>query len=297
MRYLVTGGAGFIGSNMTERLLKEGHEVVVIDNLSTGSRKNVPAGVQLVTQPYKFSLPGLVGLDGIFHLGIPSSSPIYREARFWMWEALTDFCFILEYAKQCGLKIVFASSSSVYNGNEPPWSEDMPVHVTDFYAEARYYMERQALAYNDFFGVQSVGLRLFSVYGEHEEAKKQYANLLTQLVWAKSKDAEFVVYGDGGQSRDLTYVGDVVEAFLKAMELEDIRYDLINVGSGVSYTLNELIERLGVRTRNIENPLKGYVQGTLADTTKAARVLGFKAAVSLEQGLEHLLAYYLGKEN
>lgn len=292
MKYLVTGGAGFIGSNLVKRLLGDGHEVVVVDNLSTGNVDNLPKDCTFFVGSYNRILHLLpTDLDGIYHLGIPSSTPLYRESRLWITQAIEDFIFILEFARGRNLKIVFASSSSVYNGNPTPWSEDMPILVTDFYAEVRYFLERLSSLYHDFYGIKVIGLRLFSVYGIGEEFKGSFANLVTQIVWALRDGEKFVIYGDGAQTRDLTYVEDVVDAFLLAMA-SDVENAFFNIGTGVNYTLNWVVGRFGVRVEYVPNPLRNYVDCTLADTSKARKVLGFEAKYSLEKGVQCLLSYY-----
>jgi len=290
-KILVTGGAGFIGSNIVERLLSDGYDVVVIDDLSTGSLDNVPEGVHVITDPYRRALLNLAtdSIDGIFHLGAPSNSLLYRWDRNLVASAINDFIDILEFAKDKKLRVVYVSSSSLYNGNPTPWAENMPIIPMDFYAEARYSWERLAKVYYDFYGVETVGLRLFSVYGPKERSKGIYANLFSQLLWAKEQDEAFDIYGDGTQERDTVYVADVVEAFIIAMN-SDIKCDIFNIGTGKNYTVNEMAALLGTKVRYADNPLPNYVQRTLADTTKARKVLGFEAKVSLEEGLKRLVS-------
>jgi len=288
-KYLVTGGAGFIGSNLVRALLERNREVVVIDNLSTGSKENLPEGVPLFVGSYKRHLATLPDdLSGIYHLGIPSSTPIYREDRCWMFEALEDFIYILEFARERELRVVFASSSSLYNGNPVPWGEDMPIQVTDFYTEVRYWIERLSTLYFDFHQVESFGLRLFSVYGKREEFKGQFANLITQLIWAKRDGDTFQIYGDGNQARDFTYVDDVVRAFMLAMVTPE-EHGFYNIGNGKAYSINEVIQKIGANIEYIDNPLRNYVDKTMANTSKAKEVLGFEAKYSLEAGLALLL--------
>ncbi len=296
MRYLVTGGAGFIGSNLARLLLEKGHEVEIIDDLSTGDPGNVPRGVVLRIGSYAGQLPLIhTGgkLDGIFHLGIPSSTPLYRENRENIYRVVEDFTHILEYAAEHKLRVVYASSSSLYNGNPTPWIEDMSIPVSDFYTEARYYVERLARVYHELCGVRSMGLRLFSVYGPHEEYKKQYANLITQLLWAYRDGETFDIYGDGEQRRDLVFVKDTVRAFYHAMLDDDIPCEIVNVGSGVSYSVNELARMVGTKVAYTPNPIKNYVIDTLADTYKAKDLLTWTPEYSLEEGLECLRSYYL----
>lgn len=297
MKYLVTGGAGFIGSNLVERLANEGNDVIVIDNMHTGSLSNlrgIESDVHIMPCSEARAVKAIKNLDGIFHLGIPSSSPMYKKDPQLVGKAVADFINMLEISKDCGCKMVYASSSSIYNGNPTPWKEDMPVHVTDFYTEARYAMERAAKLYNDLYGVNSIGLRFFSVYGPREEAKKSYANLVTQFAWAMKKGEQPVIYGDGSQSRDFTFVADIVNACMLAMK-SDIECGIYNAGTGKSYSLNEIIEILNamlgtsIKPKYIKNEIKNYVPATFADTKKAEKELGFRAKYSLEQGLKQYI--------
>ena len=295
MKVVVTGGCGFIGSNLVERLVKEGHSVVVFDNLHTGSLKNIERlNVEFFNEPYS-KLDELVPeAEVIFHLGIPSSSPMYKKNPKLVGKAINDAIEVLEYAKKIGCKVVYASSSSIYNGNPVPYREDMPVYVTDYYTECRYAIERLAKLYHSLFGVKSVGLRFFSVYGPKEEFKKQYANIVSQFLWAMRRDEQPVIFGDGTQTRDFTHVYDVVDALLLAWK-KDFECEIFNVGTGVAHSFNEVVEILNrILGKNIKpiyrpNPIKNYVYHTLADTTKAEKLLGFKAKISLEEGLRSIL--------
>jgi len=299
-RILVTGAAGFIGSNITERLVRDGHDVTALDNLHTGSESNVES----VKGKIKFvkGKAGDIGslkerFDVVFHNGTYSSTPMYKENPHLVAQIMDDWISILEYAKANGTRIVWASTSSVYNGQEPPHRENMDVKITDFYTEARYAMERMAELYYKLYGVQSIGLRYFSVYGPHEKSKGKYANLISQFLWAMQKGEQPVVYGDGSQTRDFTYVDDIVEANILAM-ISKMKFGIYNVGTGKSITINDMIILLGkklgkdIKPKYIENKIQNYVQYTLADTSKAEKELGFKAKISLEQGIEKLIGYY-----
>lgn len=301
-KYLVTGGAGFIGSNLTERLVKEGHKVIVVDNLSTGSLKNLEAvkkKIKFIKSPVAKILKNkaIKDLDGIYHFGIPSSTPLYRNNPHLVGEAINDFIDMLELAKREKCKIVYASSSSVYNGNPTPFKEDMPVLVKDFYTEARYSMERLADLFYDWHKVKSIGIRFFSVYGPHEEAKKKFANLVTQFLWDAKKGKKPIIYGDGNQTRDFTHVQDIIEGCVLGMK-SDIDHNVFNIGAGNMFTLNEMVAVLGkildkeVECEYVANPLRGYVYETLADTSKAEKMLGFKPKYTLEQGIAEIIEYY-----
>lgn len=302
MKYLVTGGAGFIGSNLTERLIGEGHKVIIVDNLSTGSLKNLKA-VKNKIKFIKSSVAKILknkaigNLDGIYHYGIPSSTSLYRENPYFVGEAINEFITILELAKREKCKIVYASSSSVYNGNPTPFVETMPVMVKDLYTEARYAMERLAKLYYDWYKVNVIGIRFFSVYGPREEAKKNYANLATQFLWAAQKGQKPIIYGDGNQTRDFTFVKDIIEGCALAMNSK-VENDVFNIGAGFQYTINDMVKMLEKALgRKIEcqyapNPLQGYVYETWADTAKAQKVLGFKPQYPFEKGLKEIIEYY-----
>ncbi len=280
-KYIVIGGAGMIGNTLVKQLLKEGHESVVIDDLSTGSLSNLPLGFPIM---HKIShINYVIGIDGIFHLGIPCSSPLYREDRFLVGKAIMEFIEIMEYAKENKVKVVWVSTSSVYNGNTPPYHEDMSIYPVDFYAEARYCMERLAKVYYSFYNVKSIGLRLFSVYGPNERSKGIYANLVSQIMWAKNKGEFFDIYGDGEGIRDFTHVDDVIRACIMAMK-SNTNFDILNVGTGKAHTLNQIIEAIGMKDIRYTNPPgveKFMAPNTLANMEKTKRVLGFEAKINV----------------
>ena len=215
MSTLVTGGAGFIGSNLVEELLAAGEDVIVLDNMHTGSPSNLEdlkGSLELI----KSSCNDLPGMDlrpeKIYHLGIPSSSPMYKKNPYLVGEALNGFTAVFELAKRSGARVIYASSSSLYNGLLPPHQEDMTIQVADYYTEARLAMERMAELYKRLFDVPSIGMRFFSVYGPKETAKKQYANMVTQFLWDMRDGRTPLIFGDGTQTRDFTYVKDVTQA-------------------------------------------------------------------------------------
>ena len=295
MKVIVTGGCGFIGSNLVERLVKDGYSVVVFDNLHTGSLRNIEGlDVEFYNEPYSKMVEIVPEAEVIFHLGIPSSSPMYKENPRLVGEAINDAIEIFESAKKYGCKVVYASSSSIYNGNKVPFREDMPIYVTDYYTECRYAIERLAKLYNILHGVKSVGLRFFSIYGPKEKFKGRYANIISQFLWAMLRDEPPVIFGDGTQTRDFTHVYDVVDALLLAWK-KDFECEIFNVGTGVAHSFNEIVEILNrILGKNIQpiykpNPIKNYVYHTLADTTKAEKLLGFKAKIPLEEGIRSLI--------
>jgi len=299
MKILVTGGAGFIGSNLVEALAGK-HEVVVLDNFHTGSIENlrtVKDKIKLIEAPCSAIIKlNLSKVEVIFHFGIPSSSPMYKENPLLVGEAINDSIRIFEFARKNKSKLIFASSSSLYNGLQPPHREDMQPKVTDYYTEARLCIERIARLYSTLYQVRSIGLRFFSVYGFHEEAKGKYANIISQFLWEMRKGKSPTIYGDGNQTRDFTFAKDVVDACIKAME-SDVQCDIFNVATGVETSFNGIVslfnEMLGtdIRPNYFPNPIQNYVDRTLGDTRKAERYLGFKYRYTLNEGLAELIAY------
>jgi UDP-glucose 4-epimerase len=293
MIFLVTGGCGFIGSNLVERLVNDGHRVIVLDDLSTGTIKNIEGlDVRLITSCHQvWDIPKV---DGIFHLGMPPSTQFYRRNPRLVGKTIDEATTLLEYAKEKQVKIVFASSSSLYNKCPTPYREDMPIYATDYYTECKYAIERLGNVFNQFYGVKFVSLRLFSVYGRKEKHKGQFANVVSQFLWSMQRGEPPIIYGDGSQTRDFINVDDVVEAFILAMQ-KDFEYEVFNVGTGKAYSFNEIVrllnKHLGTDIKPIykPNPIKNYVYHTLADMSKTERLLGFKPKISLKQGIKTII--------
>ncbi|KKU82045.1 MAG: NAD-dependent epimerase/dehydratase [Parcubacteria group bacterium GW2011_GWA2_47_8] len=303
MNILVTGGAGFIGSNLVELLVKKHPDaaITVVDNFHTGHRNNLKHVAKQVTivegaveELDRVALPSTCKhIDQIYHLGIYSSSPMYKENPLLVGKVLNGMIQILELARKHKAPVVWASSSSVYNGVKPPHREDAVIDVTDFYTEARLACERLALLYNKLHGVRSIGMRFFSVYGPHEKHKGRFANIISQFLWEMEQGHAPVVYGDGSQRRDFTFVTDIVEGFWLAMQTK-LDYEIINLGTATNYSFNEVIEAINtqlgtsIQPQYIGNPIKNYVPETNADITKMQRLLKFTPRVKLAEGLKRI---------
>ena len=293
---IVTGGAGFIGSNLVEALCHE-NKVLVIDTLMTGSEENLKNAKKSGNVTFKKDDSKNIAKQGfkadlIFHLGMYSASPMYREKPTRVAEVVEGMINVLEYARSNSSQVVFASTSSIYNGIPTPHKEGVVPKVTDYYTEGRVGAERMAELYAKLYGVNTAAMRFFSVYGYHEEAKAGYANLVSQFIWAMKKGEQPVVYGDGTQRRDFVFVADVVDAMTKAANIKG--FDVFNVGTGKNYSLNEMAEKINsvlgtsIKPKKVKMPVSNYVMETLADTAKAEKILGFKAKVSLDEGIKKL---------
>lgn len=300
LKILVTGGTGFIGTNLVRRLAVD-NEVTVMDNMHTGSDSNikdlVDAGkVELLHEDVKNINKLGKKVDIIFHMGFYSASPMYRNNPMLVSEVVAGMTALLEYCRENSANMVFSSTSSIYNGVEPPHREDIIPGVKDLYTEARIYAERMAELYNKLYGVNVAAMRFFSVYGKYEKAKGEYANLVTQFLWNIREGKSPVIYGDGKQRRDFVYVEDLIDALLLASEIKG--FEVFNVGYGKNYSLNEMLSMLNkhlgtdVKPEYIKMPVKNYVMETLADTTKSEKMLGFKAETTLEDGIKIISEFY-----
>lgn len=299
MQILITGGCGFIGSHLAARLKGAGHQITVLDNMSTGNPLNLAGekGITIVEgdcRDVASLVPERVGL--ILHLGIASTTTLYLKDRNLVSKEIQGAMAIYEKAIKDGAKVVIASSSSLYNQGKLPSRERDQIHVTDFYTECRYAIERMAKLYSDIYGMKAVVLRMFAVYGGIGEVyKKQYANMVTKLTWQILQGQNPRVYGDGKQTRDFTYISDVLNAWEKAIEYNENGYVVFNVGTGQQTDFIKLIKMIqkkagtNLTIEHEDNPLPNFVHDTCADTDCARRKLKFKAEIDLAKGIDLLL--------
>lgn len=294
MKIVVTGGAGFIGSNLVRKLVGE-HDVTVIDNFSTGSLGNligIEEDVKIINDSSCSIGKHVNECDVIFHLGIPSSSPMYKDDLTLVGSSINDAISVFEFAVRSGAKVVFASSSSLYNRMPLPNDERFRVEITDYYTEARLCIERFSKLYSESHGIDVVGLRFFSVYGPNERAKGEYANIVSQFLWDMQEKNKPMIYGDGRQSRDFTFVDDVVDACVLSMEFGGS--GIFNVGTGERHSFNDVVDLLNlelgtqIKPMHVHNPIKNYVDHTLAYTRIASGSIGFDAKITLKQGIHRL---------
>ncbi|MBI2579887.1 MAG: SDR family NAD(P)-dependent oxidoreductase [Candidatus Aenigmarchaeota archaeon] len=298
MKILVTGGAGFIGSNLVAALARKGHEVVVLDNFFLGTEKNlVGMDIRLVKADitdYETVLKASGECDIIFNEAAASSSPMFKkEMRRSVSVNIDGFINVMNAAKENGVKrVVYASTSSIYGNTSGPLKEDMKCVPVNLYASTKLMNEHVALLSD---GVETVGLRYMSVYGPGEEPKGMFANLASQFLWAMRKGDSPVIYGDGSQTRDFTYVKDVVSANILAMESGKRLNDVFNVGTGVETSLNGLVKIInkilgkGIKPEYVGNDMKNYISSQKADLEKIRKCLGYEPEFTLEQGIKDML--------
>ncbi len=303
MKCLVTGGAGFIGSNLVKTLVAEGHEVIALDNFSLGRKENlaeVLKEIELIKGDVMDA--GLLrrltrDVEIIFHQAAASSSGMFMEKLgYAMAVNVQGFINLLETARENGVKrIVHASTSSIYGNSPPPLKEDDKVVPPNFYSASKLVCEHLGRIYSSEYGLETVALRYMSVYGPGERSKGKYANLVSQFLWAMQRGERPVIWGDGNQTRDFVYVKDVVRANLLAAKARGISGEVINVGTGKETTLNELVSILNgmlgtnIRPKYVRIPVKNYIFRQRADMRKARRLLGYEPLYSLRDGIRELL--------
>ena len=303
MNILITGGAGFIGSNTANTFAREGHSVVVLDNFSFGSRTHLIPAVRIVTGDVTYAdhLTSLETPDAIIHLAGSSSAPMFADNLVGSFSNnVIGHLHILEFARARGVKkIIFASTSAVYGNNPLPLTEDQAVTPPNFYAVTKYAQEKASHIFSQLHGIEIIAFRFMSVYGTHEEHKGRFANVLTQFIWGIEQKKNPVVYGDGTQTRDFTHVRDIIQAFRLALETKkQFGFTVFNVGTAEKISINEVIKTINNvmgtdhKPVYIENPItKGYITQQQADLTKIARELGYQPKVAIEDGIREIVEF------
>ncbi len=305
MRILVTGGAGFIGSNIAEALVKGGHDVIVLDNFSLGSRENLSElgdKMEIVEGDVRSAEtlePLIKGTDYVFHEAAASSAPMFEpDPRSGAEVNIGGFLNVLELSRKHKVSgVIYASTSSIYGGITGKQKESAPVTPPNFYSVTKLAREHLARLYALDYGLPTIGFRYFSVYGPHERPKGKYANMISQFLWDFQAGRSPVIYGNGTQSRDFTYVADVVQANLLAMEAlsnkrRGVSGESFNVGTGRAATFNDTVNILNaalkknIKPKYVKNEIKNYVQDTLADLTKVKKFLGYSPKFSLKEGIK-----------
>ena len=305
-RYLVTGGAGFIGSHLVEALVEKGQDVTVLDNLSTGYRHNLEPWMDRIEfiegdlTDRQAVERALEGVEFVFHQAALASVPRSVEAPLDTNAAcVTGTVQLLDAARRAGVKrLVYAASSSAY-GDQPFSSKrevDVPSPLSP-YAAAKLAGEAYCQAFYHTYGFETVCIRYFNVFGPRQDPNSPYSAVIPLFITAMLEGRKPVVYGTGLQSRDFTFVANVVHGNLLAMEADNVAGRVLNVANGQSTTLLELIAVLNrLLGTDVEPefapPRPGDVMESMADITLARKLLGYEPQVGFEEGLERSIAYY-----
>lgn len=280
-RVLVTGGAGFIASHVVDALIEAGHEVNVLDNLSTGKEENLNPKAKFfkgsVTKPSNIGL-AIEGCEYVFHLAaLARIQPSIEKPRASHMTNLHGTFNILEACRKINAKLIFSSSSSIYEGSKLPTREHDPIEPKNPYALHKWLSEQYIELYNRLYGLDYVILRYFNVFGERQIMEGAYAAVVGIFLNQRKQNQALTITGDGKQRRDFTYVKDVAKANLMAM---DWNRNVYNIGTGHNHSILDLAEQIG-RELTFLPERQGEVKITLADNSRA-KECGWKPTVSIE---------------
>jgi nucleoside-diphosphate-sugar epimerase len=305
-RYLITGGAGFIGSNIAEELVRMGEEVVVLDDLSTGNMSNIDAFLSDITfiegdiRDGERVAKALEGVDFVLHQAALASVPRSIENPVLVHDVnVNGTVTLLERSRIAGVKcLVYAASSSAYGDSETlPKNEKMQSRPLSPYAASKLVGEHYCSVYSGVYGLPTVSLRYFNVFGPRQDPTSQYAAVVPIFISSLLEGGRATIYGDGEQSRDFTYVKNVVEANLLAARSGKAAGQMVNIACGSRNTVNELYNRIKAILGGGEDPVyeesrPGDVKHSQAHVTKARELFGFSCGVSFEDGLEKTVEWY-----
>jgi len=303
----VTGGAGFIGSNLTEALLKQGHQVRVLDNFSTGKRENLAFGeaypsfemIEGDIRDLTFCQEAINGIEFVFHqAALPSVQRSVEDPLLSNSVNVEGTLNVLLAARDAGVKrLIYASSSSVY-GDTPtlPKREGMPANPLSPYALHKYIGEQYCRLLFQLYGLETVSLRYFNIFGPKQDPTSIYSAVIPKFIDALLEGRSPIIFGDGEQSRDFTYIDNVVQANLLAMNREHLNGETINIACGRRTSVNQLLNILknimGSKVFPIyQEPRKGDVRDSLADIQKGKQILNYEPQVEIEAGLKKTVEY------
>lgn len=305
-KYLVTGGAGFIGSNIAEELVKRGVKVRVIDNFLTGKRENITSFLDEIEfiegdiRDFKTCRRALKGVDFVLHQAALPSVPLSIEDPFRTSEIniMGTLNLLLASRDADVKKFVFASSSSVY-GNDPrlPKNENMEASPLSPYAITKLVGEMYCRIFSQIYGLSTICLRYFNIFGPRQDPFSQYAAVIPNFIDKMLKGEKPIIFDDGEQSRDFTFVSNVVEANILSVKAEDVSDVVINVACNERTTVNSLVEKINeILRKNIrplyKKPRPGDVKHSYADISKAEKMLKYSPGVTFKEGLEKTIRFY-----
>lgn len=295
--YLITGGAGFIGSHIAETLRNAGHRVRILDNFSSGKRENIPDGAEVlegdITQPDSIRL-AFDGIDGVFHTAaLPRVQFSIEYPRETNDVNVTGTLNVILAAREAGVKrIVYSASSSVYGDQAAlPLHEGMKPNPKSPYGLQKYVGEHYMHLASMFWNVETVSLRYFNVFGPRMASIGAYVTVMAVFLKQHAEGKALTITGDGTQTRDFTFATDVARANVLAMESSAVgKGEVINIGAGNNHSVNEVAKMIGGKTSFI--PARVEPHDTLADNKLARELLGWKPLVDFQDGLQQTIAWY-----
>ena len=290
MKYVVVGGAGFIGSNIVDKLVEQNHEVVIVDNLSTGKSENVNPKAKLcvvdIMKPHNAEclVDCMKGADTVFLLAAKARvQPSIENPVEYETNNTIGTLNVLKCASDAGVRrVVYSASSSAYGNTEKlPSKESDPVNPLSPYGAQKYYGEVMCKMFSEVYGLETVSLRYFNIYGERQNVGGAYAMVIGIFVDQLLNGKPMTIRGDGEQRRDFTYVGDVVNANILASQSENVgNGEVINIGNGDNRSINDIADMIGGDRINVDPVIEP--KATLADNSKAEKLLGWKPTQNIE---------------
>ncbi len=299
--YLITGGCGFIGSNLAKTLIHKGHKVKILDDLSTGKKENLPPGCELIVGSITEKgdlLKALMGVDGCFHLAAIAS--VEASVKKWSNTNLINLygtILLFETIGKMGLHIpvVYASSASVYgNPAVVPVKETLPLSPLSPYGVDKRGCEQHAQVAWHLYQIPSTGFRIFNTYGPNQDSSSPYSGVVAQFIEKIVQESALTIYGDGEQQRDFIYIDDVVTFLIAAMQKEDTGAHIFNLCSGKGITINHLADLIGevvqmkVKKKHLPDR-KGDLRISIGDTNTLESNFENKPSITLKQGLQLLM--------
>ena len=303
--YLVTGGAGFIGSHLTEALLKRGDTVRIVDNFSSGKKENLRPGAEVIEGDLAdegVAARAVAGCEYVLHQAAVPSVPRSVKDPLGTHRANVDATIqLLVAARDAGVKrLVFAGSSSTY-GNSPvlPKREDMRAAPLTPYAMQKHMGEQYCQLFTSLYGLETVTTRYFNVFGPRQAPDSPYSGVISLFIKALLAKEPPLIHGDGRQTRDFTYVTNVVDGVLRAAAAPNVSGEVVNIATGGRISLLELVRAiqliLGTNVTPTFGPAReGDVKESQADIFKARKLLGYEPTVPFEEGLRHTVAWFKG---
>ncbi len=305
-KFLITGGAGFIGSNICKKLVSQGAFVRVVDNLLTGKKNNLADildKIEFIEADMGYESvahSAMKNIDVVLHQGaLPSVLKSIDDPASTHKHCVEATFTLLLAARDAGVKrFVYAASSSAY-GDTPtlPKVETIPPNPLSPYAVAKLVGEYYCSVFYRVFGLETISLRYFNVFGPQQDPTSQYAAAIPAFVTAILKDQPPTIFGDGEQTRDFTYIDNVVDANLLAASAKHAKGQVLNIACGQAVTVNEIIDTINHLTgKNIKpiytDPRAGDIKHSLADITRAKKLIGYKPAIQFKEGLQLAIEWY-----